>query len=178
MGWSSLEKQREYMARYQAEHKAELAAKARARYLRNRDRILEQRRTYREANSAAIAERAESYLPRRRALRHGLDETIVDALYESQGGVCAICLAPFPKGGRNGLVIDHDHATGARRGLICRPCNIALPVIERHGIAWARQATEYLERPPLAVTWADQHVTDNDYICDVGDVTRQDPERG
>jgi hypothetical protein len=39
-------------------------------------------------------------------------------LLDWQGDRCAIC------GARSGLVIDHDHATGYVRGLLCPSCNV------------------------------------------------------
>lgn len=46
-------------------------------------------------------------------------ETVV-GLFASSDGRCAIC-------GRAGaLVVDHDHDTGAIRGLLCRNCNTGL----------------------------------------------------
>lgn len=41
-----------------------------------------------------------------------------------QGGVCAICNARPTKDGP--LAVDHDHTTGAVRGLLCRGCNVGL----------------------------------------------------
>ena len=46
-------------------------------------------------------------------------------LLERQGGVCAICRQPESVPGRS-LAVDHDHATGAVRGLLCGRCNRAL----------------------------------------------------
>jgi hypothetical protein len=46
-----------------------------------------------------------------------------DLIYKHQGGVCAICKQP-PKGSR--LAVDHDHKTGAVRGLLCPWCNRAI----------------------------------------------------
>jgi Recombination endonuclease VII len=40
------------------------------------------------------------------------------ALHRLQNGRCAVC----PSTGK--LHVDHDHATGLVRGLLCRPCNI------------------------------------------------------
>lgn len=151
MGFATLEKQRAYMLLYNAEHRAELQDKARERYLRNRDLILAERREYRKSNLPAIQVREQAYRPRRRALRHGLSEVTVERTYQQQAGLCAICREPHPRTGRDGLVIDHDHDTGARRGLICRTCNIALPLIERFGKDWAEWASAYLVDPPLAV---------------------------
>lgn len=63
---------------------------------------------------------------------HGMTIAEYDAMWHAQGGKCAnkrcsfsapIMMADFRE---NGLLVDHDHATGKRRGLLCRPCNIAL----------------------------------------------------
>lgn len=52
----------------------------------------------------------------------------LDALIAAQGGACAICrepLAPyFGKGTRTH--VDHNHATGAVRGVLCHLCNQGL----------------------------------------------------
>ena len=45
-----------------------------------------------------------------------------DAALLRQGGLCAICRKPYAKT----LCIDHCHATGKFRGLLCRKCNFAL----------------------------------------------------
>jgi hypothetical protein len=46
-----------------------------------------------------------------------------EAIFEYQGGVCAICDHP-PKNKR--LAVDHDHKTGLIRGLLCHYCNRTL----------------------------------------------------
>ena len=60
---------------------------------------------------------------------YGMTEDDFNALYESQGGKCAICGKPLNKvGGARDQVahIDHDHETGKVRGILCRLCNIGL----------------------------------------------------
>ena len=50
-----------------------------------------------------------------------------DALLREQGGECAICSEsdpPVPEGVLDGWHIDHDHATGEVRGILCPSCNV------------------------------------------------------
>lgn len=51
-----------------------------------------------------------------------------DALLVAQRGCCAVCGSPgiAPRGKRAKLNVDHDHSTGAIRGLLCHACNAAL----------------------------------------------------
>lgn len=100
------------------------------------------RRAYRQA--VAIEARAQ---------KHGLSVATIDVLYRFQHGRCAICSVPLPIGD---LRMDHDHATGERRGLICSWCNRAIALIENQGKAprdvdeqWIARATTYLDEPPL-----------------------------
>ena len=54
----------------------------------------------------------------------GLTEAQYVALFEAQQHRCAICGAER-RAARN-LSIDHDHATGVVRGLLCQDCNMGL----------------------------------------------------
>jgi hypothetical protein len=75
---------------------------------------------------------------------YGMDFSVADyeALFDAQGRVCAIC-ERLP-GGLN-LRVDHDHRTGAVRGLLCDYCNRRLMVI-RNTIRIFSRAVAYLER--------------------------------
>lgn len=62
-----------------------------------------------------------------------MSEDDYNAMLAEQGGICAICgktaeenLSRGKKGRRRALSIDHDHATGATRGLLCDQCNFIL----------------------------------------------------
>lgn len=55
--------------------------------------------------------------------KFGLTCEEYDKLFASQDGLCAICREAEPK---KRLAIDHSHATGALRGLLCSRCNTAL----------------------------------------------------
>lgn len=59
-------------------------------------------------------------------------------LYTEQSGRCAICLEK-PKT----LRVDHDHATGVLRGLLCHNCNVGLGQFY-DAPALLRRAAKYL----------------------------------
>lgn len=57
---------------------------------------------------------------------YGLTPEAYEAMLAGQGGGCAICGFPPPEDRRLFLDIDHDHETGAVRGLLCNRCNTML----------------------------------------------------
>lgn len=79
-----------------------------------------------------------------RAKGLGVNDERYATLLAAQSGGCAICGRP-PKTRR--LHVDHDHATGAVRGLLCHRCNRALPTWVTR--AWLYQAMLYLNDEPL-----------------------------
>jgi hypothetical protein len=52
--------------------------------------------------------------------RYGIGQAEVDRMLEAQGHVCAVCRKTNPEH------VDHDHATGKVRGMLCFNCNQAL----------------------------------------------------
>src|SRR5690349_20659762 len=56
--------------------------------------------------------------------KYGLTPLTYNALYESQGCVCAICKQDL--GGFSECNIDHCHKTGKVRGILCKLCNVGL----------------------------------------------------
>ena len=71
--------------------------------------------------------------------RYGITPEYVASKLEEQGGVCAIC-----KGEMKRKCIDHNHATGAVRGILCHRCNVRLASCEE--THWHGEAIRYLER--------------------------------
>lgn len=53
---------------------------------------------------------------------YGLTPEAYDALLEAQDGACAGCHWPFEVTPH----VDHCHASGRVRGLLCKPCNTVL----------------------------------------------------
>jgi hypothetical protein len=65
--------------------------------------------------------------------RYGITPELYSSLLEEQGGKCGICGSD--KAGKKGqrFAVDHDHATGDIRGLLCIACNSHLGWYEPHG---------------------------------------------
>lgn len=76
---------------------------------------------------------------------YGITSEEYQALYEAQGGVCWICQRA--KGLSKKLAVDHDHATGYVRGLLCTTCNKFLGHIRDDDAAGLR-IMNYLIQPP------------------------------
>jgi hypothetical protein len=109
-------------------------------YMANREATLERQRAWAAAQDPdALAESA-----RARRLRHqyGLSVDEYDAMLARQGGVCAVC-GGGP--GARAFCVDHDHDTGAVRGLLCNPCNAGIGQLGDDP-ARLRAAADYLER--------------------------------
>lgn len=69
------------------------------------------------------------YRDRNLRRRYGITYDQLVQLHTEQGGVCAICgdaLTVEPGEQRYAAHVDHDHATGKVRGLLCNFCNRGL----------------------------------------------------
>lgn len=80
--------------------------------------------------------------------RYGLTLEERDRIMVTQDGKCAICQRSFGSSdgrGTKSLVphVDHDHATGLNRGLLCSPCNTAIGLF-RDNTDNLRRAEAYL----------------------------------
>ncbi len=72
----------------------------------------------------------------------GIDDDLYEELLRLSGDRCWICARPEGVPGRR-LAVDHDHRTGAVRGLLCTSCNRRLG--KTVDPEWLRRAASYLE---------------------------------
>ncbi len=109
---------------------------------------------YRRNDPAAFCRDGQYYLPgfsswtgngqRRQSIakNYGTTEKWIDWLWWLQSGICAICER------RVKLVIDHDHASGLVRGLLCAKCNIRLGKMRDKPSEHLPAFVKYLASPP------------------------------
>ncbi len=80
--------------------------------------------------------------------KYGISTEEYNILYELQDGLCAICMKPETQE-RNGnkckLSVDHDHASGEIRGLLCSKCNLGIGIFNDDLNILTRAAAYILE---------------------------------
>src|SRR5574341_1516779 len=115
---NSAEKKREYNRKH---------------YLAHRDGRKRQMVDWRKANPRKVRLR-----DWKRVGIHDFSWEDYERLLIEQQGRCALCeTRPLSH-------VDHDHATGTVRGLLCRPCNLGLGLFDDSPVVLAR-AIQYLE---------------------------------
>jgi hypothetical protein len=125
---------------YEARNRDKVNAAARARRLRAPERSKQIRREWYRENR----DRHRSY----NLGRYGITAAEYDALLAAQAGACACCGATANRNGKR-LFVDHDHETGAVRGVICHKCNAGIGALGDN-VEGVRRALAYLERAQMA----------------------------
>lgn len=113
------------------------AASGKAWREKNPDKARRNRLAWNEAHPDRVKEQQ-----RRKTLlsRYGITPEQLDQMLADQGGICAIegCDGPAER-------IDHDHATGAVRGVLCHHCNVWLAPLEPDQAGWREAADRYIQ---------------------------------
>jgi hypothetical protein len=105
---------------------------------------------YRERHPAKVKAFKEYYKASRKSRagelrrKYGITLQEFDAKLIEQKGCCAICKTSDPSG-RGDWSVDHDHASGQVRGLLCALCNTGLGAFKDSTVA-LRDAALYLEK--------------------------------
>ncbi len=81
---------------------------------------------------------------------YGLGPDGYEVLFALQKGKCAICRKRQVD---RSIAVDHDHKTGAVRGLLCKRCNHDLLGAAFDSILILKAAIRYLETPPAGGQW-------------------------
>jgi hypothetical protein len=133
-----------------------LAQKARYRK-EHRDRLLECQKKRRDANPEPFRRRSREYHHAHRQERllamrewkrkkvYGLSPELFEEMFQKQGYSCAICKKNISNSTRNQHV-DHDHATGKVRGILCSCCNVGIGQFE-----------DDIRRMELAISYIKSH---------------------
>jgi len=94
---------------------------------------------------------------------YGITADEYEAIFEAQGGKCAICRRAT--GATRRLSVDHDHKTGEVRSLCCNTCNKFLGHIRDDPEAGQRVYL-YLLEPPGREVLTDGRVRDSGMYAD------------
>jgi len=138
---------------YRNENKEKEQARQKAYQSKNRGKRLVYQKAYYNKNKERLLLK-----DRDRVLRRKYRITMADyhATYQQQKGRCAICGTPGesctnPDAERLAILhVDHCHATGKTRGLLCNRCNWALGIIRDNAEVADRMAA-YIRQYALGV---------------------------
>ncbi len=132
---------REYMREYSRKYREA-----------NRERIKENQRKWQENNRERVRNYGRvRYLEKRELhlkYKYGIGFAEYDAMHAAQGGKCAICKAASTNGrGKKPSLfhVDHCHATGKVRGLLCNMCNRMIG-LGKDDPTVLRAGADYVER--------------------------------
>lgn len=100
-------------------------------------------------DSSCKAEYSRSKAREKSFAEYGITEQDYRSMFAAQEGRCAICGTTNPgvpkRPQSDRLSVDHDHATGKVRGLLCQPCNSAIGRF-RDDPETMRSAARYIEK--------------------------------
>lgn len=102
-------------------------------YWKNREKIRTRERANQPRNTKYIWEWSLKN-------EYGISVEIFDQMLVEQSGRCKICSIPLKR-----FHVDHDHASGKVRGLLCGPCNMTLGLV-KESVPTLQGMIQYLEQ--------------------------------
>mgnify|MGYP001562528433 CR=1 FL=1 len=132
--------------KYNSSHREELRKEARDSYWEKPEVFKARSREFHKANrETALVKMRSSHLKR----LYGMSEAEYQNKFEEQSGLCYICKKPetrkMPNGQLCRLSVDHDHATGLVRDLLCAACNIVVGLVFED-IVIAESVADYIRK--------------------------------
>lgn len=141
------------------EAKEKSRARAKTWYQANKERKSAQNKAWRLANKGRDAQSSREWRAanpekvKRMNLRRAFGITVEEAveIWEKQGCSCAVCSTPVRSPAECGAYsdrgtasyVDHNHATGEVRGILCNRCNTGIGLL-KDSVANLQAATAYL----------------------------------
>ena len=143
--WYQKNRQRasEWKKAYVLKNKEKIAAEQKAYYMKNRETLLQYDVRYQQENREYISERGRKY---RLRSNYGLTLEAYQEIWDAQFGKCCICDNELKKSLNRSPAVDHDHKTGAVRGILCFACNTRLGWYEKY----SSNVISYLSRSPVS----------------------------
>ncbi len=134
-------KQREANHRFRARHPDRMREHNQQYARRYPDRIRRKSNAYHARNRQKQQGWNRQYYLRK---HYGISLEEYEALLQLGNGKCWLCGTDQPGQGRRNFCVDHDHSTGAVRGLLCNTCNMnIIGQMEERGVTPAL-LTRYL----------------------------------
>lgn len=135
--------QKAYAASYYQRNGAKIKERMRDLYHESPERKAERIAYQKEYHRTHVRERRNVMFRHKFGDSFDMDE--YERLLEKQKGVCAICGKNRNNGRQSILCVDHDHATGEVRGLLCQFCNRGLGFLG-DDLEGLKKAIRYLKR--------------------------------
>jgi hypothetical protein len=131
-----------YDKTYKEKNKKQIKLWNKSYYKRNRRRLLEYQRKYHKAHALEMHVYHRDYY---RFKSYGIDKETFDKMLQTQNNKCEICGTEFDLGIKwRSPHVDHDHATGKVRSLLCQKCNLGLGNFQENP-NFLVKAAEYLK---------------------------------
>ena len=130
----------EYQREWRKRNAERLRSYHHAYYLAHRDKKIAQSKAWAAANPERSTANQQARTRRWSLKKLGVSMEYYEEMLSAQEWCCAICDDEFTDTPN----LDHDHATGAPRGLLCEKCNFGIGFL-RDNPDLMRGAAEYVE---------------------------------
>jgi len=123
-----------YSKKSRMKHLARTLAKEQKRRDANRDQLRIYQRTWRKKNAIKCREAnrkwRENHAAEIKAKSYGVSSENLVEIRKTQNDCCPGCGLSLSKLPQRRIHVDHDHATGKVRGILCNRCNAALGMVQ------------------------------------------------